>query len=62
MLFFQKLRKEGSLCFPILVLNEEGPAAEKQESSDLTPALSEESVVVVNCWDSCISAENDLAG
>lgn len=62
MLFFHKLRKEGWLCFPIPVLSEEGPAAEKQESSDLTPALSEESVMVVNCWDSCISAENDLAG
>lgn len=62
MLFFQQLRKAVWLCFPILVLNEEGPAVEKQESSDLTPALSEESAMAVNCWDSCISAENDLAG
>lgn len=62
MLFFHKLRKEGWPCFPIPVLNEEESAAEKQESSDLTPAQSEGSVTVVNCWDSCISAENDLAG
>lgn len=40
---FQQLRKAVWLCFPVLVLNEEGPGAEKQESSDLMPALSEES-------------------
>lgn len=61
MLFLQQLRKAVWLCFPILVLNEERPAAEKQESSDLMPALSEESVTAVNCWDSSTGAENDLA-
>jgi len=59
---FQHLRKAVRLCFPVTVLNAEGPAAEKQESSALTPALPEESALAVDCWDSCTGAESDLAG
>ena len=59
---FSAAEKGCLALLPSSGLNEEGSAAEKQERSDLTPALSEESAMAVNCWDSCFGTESDLAG